>query len=30
MAEKILIVDDGEDLRRLRSLILVKTGYEVA
>jgi len=29
MAEKILIVDDSADLRRLLSLTLIKTGYEV-
>ncbi len=29
MVEKILIVDDSEDLRKLLSLMLVKTGYEV-
>lgn len=29
MAEKILIVDDSEDLRKLLSLTLIKTGYEV-
>jgi CheY-like chemotaxis protein len=30
MGEKILIVDDSEDLRKLLSLMLVKTGHEVA
>jgi sigma-B regulation protein RsbU (phosphoserine phosphatase) len=29
MAEKILIVDDSEDLRKLLSLTLIKSGYDV-